>query len=379
MKRTRILLATGLFAVMMMVAAGGVFAQGSLTPSGAPAPNMKSLTQVFDQATSAATTAALAATNAANAKTSADAAAAAANTAALNAANATVSADSATSAAVTAATNAANATAAATAAEAAANAAKDPRTAVNSTNTPGDADASYVISQAGSYYLTGSIVGVSTKHGIQITTAGVTLDLNGFSVIGVAGSLDGIKAEFSVDRAVVKNGIVTSWAGNGVKLHNESLVEGVIASNNGSTGIFVENYCIVRKCEARNNQSVGIWSYGASMIQDCVSANNTYSGIGIDGEGGQVVGCQSHFNGGGGIVANAGGAWLIKDNTCSRNTYSGVDVCYGNTILNNVCYYNGSGAENGYGINVRCGSNRVEGNQCVDNDIGINALSNGNE
>ena len=40
----------------------------------------------------------------------------------------------------------------------------EPRTAVNATNTPGDTDSSFRISQSGSYYLTANLTGESGKH-----------------------------------------------------------------------------------------------------------------------------------------------------------------------------------------------------------------------
>src|SRR2546423_524274 len=71
----------------------------------------------------------------------------------------------------------------------------EPRIPVNATNTPGDASAVFKITQSGSYYLTGNITGVSGKHGIYITTGNVTLDLMGFDLVGVAGSLDGVHVD----------------------------------------------------------------------------------------------------------------------------------------------------------------------------------------
>ena len=63
---------------------------------------------------------------------------------------------------------------------------------VNSVNTPGDASASFVISQTGSYCLPGNIVGESGKSGIRIDADSVTLDLGGFAMLGVSGSLSGV-------------------------------------------------------------------------------------------------------------------------------------------------------------------------------------------
>src|SRR5438034_11001068 len=63
----------------------------------------------------------------------------------------------------------------------------EPRIAINATNTPGDTNSLFKITQPGSYYLTGNIAGVASKHGIEIVASGVTLDLNGFDLVGVTG------------------------------------------------------------------------------------------------------------------------------------------------------------------------------------------------
>ena len=63
----------------------------------------------------------------------------------------------------------------------------EPRIAISATNTPGDADSVFKITQPGSYYLTGNITGVVGKHGIEIAVSGVTLDLGGFDLVGVPG------------------------------------------------------------------------------------------------------------------------------------------------------------------------------------------------
>ena len=60
------------------------------------------------------------------------------------------------------------------------------RTIVNAANTPGDANNLFIITNSGSYYLTTNLVGVSGKSGISITANDVTLDLNGFALLGVS-------------------------------------------------------------------------------------------------------------------------------------------------------------------------------------------------
>src|SRR3954470_4200181 len=68
----------------------------------------------------------------------------------------------------------------------------EPRTPIDATHTPGDADSLFKITQPGSYYLTANVTGVPAKHGVEIAASGVTLDLNGFDLVGVPGSLDGV-------------------------------------------------------------------------------------------------------------------------------------------------------------------------------------------
>lgn len=293
-------------AVCLLGLGAQAFAQGSLTPPGAPAPTMKSLQDIYDAVTTGPI-------------------------------------------------------------------------AVNSTNTPGNSAVIYIISQPGSYYLTTNITGEVGRDGIQITTASVTLNLNGFSVRGVPGSGSGIFASSVADRVTVANGTVTGWGSYGVYLRNESLVADVKAQNNTSFGIRTNYYCIIRNCVARGNQSDGIRSEGNAVITGCVSTGNSSNGITIGGSGGEVSGCDSYNNGSSGISAGAGGGWVIRNNSCSSNTFHGINVCAENRVLDNVCNNNGSGAENGYGIYVRCGGNYVEGNLCYNNDVGVDALTNGNE
>ena len=59
----------------------------------------------------------------------------------------------------------------------------EPRTPVNAANTPGDATAVFRITQHGSYYLTGNIMGEAGKSGVVIDSDDVTLDLDADNTI----------------------------------------------------------------------------------------------------------------------------------------------------------------------------------------------------
>jgi hypothetical protein len=66
--------------------------------------------------------------------------------------------------------------------------------------------------------LTSNIVGVSGKRGIQVQTSNVTLDLNGFSMLGVSDALDGIYfTSASITNFLARNGVISGWsAGTGI-------------------------------------------------------------------------------------------------------------------------------------------------------------------
>ena len=98
----------------------------------------------------------------------------------------------------------------------------EPRTAINATNTPGDADSIFRIAQPGSYYLTGNVVSPGGRHGIEIAASGVTLDLNGFTLDGGPGTIlfHGVRVDgANLSNIAVRNGSVRNWD-NGVKMNS---------------------------------------------------------------------------------------------------------------------------------------------------------------
>ena len=92
----------------------------------------------------------------------------------------------------------------------------EPRTIVNSANTPGDGTSLFIISQPGSYYLTTNLVGVSGKNGINIAANCVTLDLNGFALLGGPGSSSAIYILGAQTNITVRNGTISGWGSSGV-------------------------------------------------------------------------------------------------------------------------------------------------------------------
>ncbi|KAA3608116.1 MAG: right-handed parallel beta-helix repeat-containing protein [Planctomycetota bacterium] len=202
----------------------------------------------------------------------------------------------------------------------------------------------FTIDQCGSYFLTDCLTGVSGSHGIQIQADDVTLDLNGFSLIGVAGSWSGIDAGFNnLKNIVVKNGTIRDWGqdginvgqngangpvnghfsnlklfnngGNGLDAGRASTVVDCSAHLNGAVGILSHDHSLLIRCRSSENQ-FGIVTVSDSVVKDCSAFNNAQDGI-TTGDGAVVENCTSGQNGGFGFnVPNS----LLRGNTSRANS-----------------------------------------------------------
>jgi len=271
----------------------------------------------------------------------------------------------------------------------------EPRIAVNATNTPGSATALFVISQPGSYYLTGNITGVASKNGIEITASNVTLDLNGFALQGVAGSLDGVHVNVGVTTGVtVEHGAVTGWGLDGVDMSfaKKSTLRLVRAAGNGAFGLLIGESSVMDACVANDNISGGVIANNS-----CVISNTTFSDNGGDGistaTGAVIVACAAYRNAGRGIFTNgstvsdntarsngsvgisAGSGSIVSGNTASNNTGDGILVNTETFVRGNTCKSNGFQTGDGAGIHTASFGSRIEGNNVTRNDRGIDVDS----
>lgn len=152
----------------------------------------------------------------------------------------------------------------------------EPRIALSQANTPGDASSFYRITQPGSYYLTGNVSVGTIEHGIQIdlnTDGLVTIDLNGFSVIGAESTLNGIDVDGPFKpRVVLRNGFVTSFGGNGVDLvgAESATVEDIESTRNQGHGFIIDTGTI-SDSKAQFNSGGGFQVGANSRISDCVA------------------------------------------------------------------------------------------------------------
>jgi hypothetical protein len=131
------------------------------------------------------------------------------------------------------------------------------------------------LSRGGSYVLTGNLT-TGGPSAIEITADHVTLDLNGFSVVGPnSGTGIGIDAA-ARNNVVVKNGTVTAMGGTGVEVGTNSRVEGVRSIQNRGRGIRAGDGSVVIGCTASGNLLQGL-----TLTQKAhASANTSFNNAG---------------------------------------------------------------------------------------------------
>jgi parallel beta-helix repeat protein len=233
------------------------------------------------------------------------------------------------------------------------------------------------IFSAGSYYLATNLTGVSGLNGIEIFAHDVTIDLNGFSLIGVTNTARGVWIGGGIQNAVVRNGSISGWGADGVgTLDNASTVrlENLRVRNCGNVGIKVFGKGQITDCAARGNSSHGIQAGDVCLVTRCEATANGTSGI-VTGVECRVSDCLAQGNGSDGI--NAGFRTSIRNCTATGNTTDGIRALAECDVRNNVCAGNGNGGD-GAGIHATGIRNRIEENQVLDNDRGIDVDSSGN-
>ncbi len=267
----------------------------------------------------------------------------------------------------------------------------EPRIAINQANTPGAPTSLFNITQPGSYYLTGNI-SVVGKHGINILASNVTIDLNGFELLGstTTSGFDAVVCSIaSQSNITVLNGSVRNWGRDGINLGDSPVtgcrVEGVRASGNARIGIYVGTSSQVSRCFGSGGE-YGILTRGSSTVSECTATAAT---VGIYVESGSVVNqcaafaCQAF-----GIQALAGSS--VTNCTAYNNENIGILVDRGGlvadcTLQDNLvcaiqceshCVVRGNSCTENDGFSSTCilvggESNRVENNSCARARYGI--------
>lgn len=300
----------------------------------------------------------------------------------------------------------------------------EPRIAINAANTPGDADSVYRIDASGSYYLTGNLTGVNGKRTIEIAANNVTIDLNGFTLRGVNGSLEAIGNDRTVSDLSISNGSIANYPDRGLNLTNVSGVTGArierVSFHNCTTGgVQAGPQTHVESCTFINCSNALTATTGA-IVRNCTFVGCDVQGVGVDA-GSIVEGCTFRPDAAGTSIALLGAATarncsvsggatgiaaaancLIEGNYIEETNQQGIWSQNGCRIVrNHLANMNLSGIrhDGNYAeiadnmvTNVRFGAgvdrgiylfgsatrNAVHGNTVTDCDVGIEAAAGGN-
>lgn len=246
----------------------------------------------------------------------------------------------------------------------------EPRIAINSTNTPGNATNVFVITQPGSYYLPANLTVPSGKNGILVSASRVTIDLNGFVIAGSTGSIEGITTGGgSPSHVNVKNGTVATCGSTGINLVwvPSCLIERVALSANKSYGIQVGNNSQVNNCSASNNTNAGFYSDGGALFCDCTSY---WNGAGFLSQQSDIYErCAAQSNTG--IGFNITVDTKVLNCQAVGNGSQGIVCMHDNWISG--CQVHSNGGANMAGIWATGVYNHIEGNDVVNNGYGIYA------
>jgi hypothetical protein len=284
------------------------------------------------------------------------------------------------------------------------------RTPVDAINTPGNASEQFIITQPGSYYLTGDIAGVTGKDGISIQTNDVTLDLNGFAMTGASVSGNGITASASgTVNTVIRNGTLRNWSNGVLDLNGYCDLERLriyACQYNAGNGIYIGDHCAVKNCSAIFNSDAGIQVGNDCALTDCLVCSNsigifglrgcvlngchaTTNVVGIDVEDNfDISHCTADLNGHGFTLGKNG---RIRECLAHTNTYTGITAQVGVNVSectadesggaglvvngNSVVIDNHFAGNAGEGIISYGTGNRIEHNQATSNGFGIFSTS----
>ena len=222
------------------------------------------------------------------------------------------------------------------------------------------------IRSSGSYILTSNLditgLGDPEVDVISVIAVDVTIDLNGFQILGPVectgnpptepricspqNLIDGQGIDSAQRGTTVRNGTIRGMPGGGVQCGVGCRVENVTVMDTAGTGISVETGGVVTNCIANGNHFSGI-------------------GAGSGATGSVIQGSTAIANGAAGIF---GTRTTIRGNTAAHNRQEGIFTNTGSTVIENSISNNN---ENG----LRLGSSLAINNIIRDNTLfGIEAV-----
>ena len=190
-----------------------------------------------------------------------------------------------------------------------------------------------VISQPGSYFLTGNLtVTTGNPSAIQIAASDVSIDLDGFALSGSNTGYDGIAVSGVRTRLTVRNGNLHDWSNAGIDFAasptdyaTQSDIEDLQVST-GNVGIWVNSGTTVRRVSVEN-EGTGISLddtgnvYAGGLIEDCTASKN-FHGILVNANNVTVRNCAVDSNTSIGVLVEK--AFDVVEDTTIQGTATGV-------------------------------------------------------
>ena len=224
---------------------------------------------------------------------------------------------------------------------------------------PGDGTAQHIISAPGSYHLGGNLVGVAGKDGIRVTADHVTIDLNGFTLVGITDgtSRDGIvqAGPGGGPHIRILNGTITGWGGSGINAPNAELdLSALHISKNAGAGVRWGDGSSASHCHVGENGGVGFGDGSVRIsISDSEIRGNGSHGVAA-GAGLTLHASIIDSNGGNGAQGGSGTVChhtLIKGNTGIGLVTGDSSVVHDSTITGNQSHGVQTGKASGFSCN----------------------------
>ena len=223
--------------------------------------------------------------------------------------------------------------------------------------------------------------GITVGHGCVIrrcvaqSNGGIAIYAAGDSVITDCASIS--NAGYGIEIAG-GNGVVESCSTSfnqdiGIASGDCCTVRGCTTSDNWGAGILTERNSTVTDCTANTNGQTGLYQDGIyagpySTVSRCTVIGNTQDGIYVL-DGSTVEDCTVGLNGTNGIKAGIGST--VRNCTVRGNGDDGIEVPNDCQVTGNHCTGNGNGSGTGAGIHTTIAGNHIEGNSAIYNQRGL--------
>jgi hypothetical protein len=215
------------------------------------------------------------------------------------------------------------------------------------------------------FALTGGSGG--SARGIDVPVARKNLQIHNGTIRGWAGG--GVRADNATNSILEKLRASANSGGSlvgALVVGNGSLIKDCVASNNSTNGIKTFSGTTVIGCTASSNGFNGFFLGGSVTLSDCTAHLNSVNGIKLSGNG-VLDRCTASFNSASGISGGIGS--MISNCAASFNGFYGIETDSGSTVSKCAVTNNSSS-----GIVTTIGCTVSECAAAINGGNGISAL-----